>query len=69
MDNDESILNCATSYEGYGWWHKKCFDINFNAKYSTEEDIEPGRGIIWAHIGGYVKAMQKTKMRIKPAPR
>ena len=64
-DNDNSDLNCADGYDGNGWWHNNCFGINFNAEYSDNENILPGRGIIWASATGWVHALKTASMAIR----
>ena len=66
QDNDLSDLNCAITYNGNGWWHNRCFEVNFNGRYSPQESVEPARGLLWVSFRGWTSSLKETSMAIRP---
>ena len=65
-DNDaRSSENCAIRFSG-GWWHKTCFYVNLNGKYTHVEARENyGTNIHWRKFKGFSLSLRKTKMLIR----
>ena len=65
MDNDNSQNNCVNKYNGGAWWHKSCFYVNFNGRYSSVREVNLAKNIHWTDFRGYLESLKATKMMIR----
>ena len=63
QDNDGSIKHCAAMFGA--WWHKNCFWVNFNGKYSNTNPVPHWTGITWKEFRGSAESLKETKMMVR----
>ncbi|CAL4205401.1 unnamed protein product, partial [Meganyctiphanes norvegica] len=66
-DNDDWSGNCASRYNGGGWWYKSCGYAQLNGEAHHGADTPWGEGIMWYQWHGDQYSLRGVTMMIRPA--
>ena len=62
-DNDQnSIGNCAATFDDSGWWFSSCFNCNLNGKYICGAVQRTSHGVIWS---SHSHSLKYTEMKMR----
>ena len=65
-DNDVSIADCASMYQG-AWWYNTCHFSNLNGHYFHEDETpDLATGVVWLCWGGYYDSLRRVTMKVRP---
>ena len=65
-DNDVSIGDCASMYQG-AWWYNTCHFSNLNGHYFHEDETAGlATGVVWLCWGGYYDSLRRVTMKVRP---
>ena len=66
QDNDLNVdINCVEHFNGGAWWGRNCFQVNFNGRYSSMEDVDFAKNIHWRDFSTNYKSLMETKIMIR----
>ncbi|CAL4121151.1 unnamed protein product, partial [Meganyctiphanes norvegica] len=67
-DNDaHTWLNCASVWNGGGWWYESCGAAQLNGEAHHGADTPSGEGIMWYQWHGSQYSLRGVTMMIRPA--